>query len=125
VSSHDMMELLNGVVRLGKDRRTEPAVVHLRPGGWPETDAIRLGRAASHDDRYPGTWGGAYGVTASPLNFISHAPPREILIETVNDETKLVEVTQFEPRPGCAAPRWRQDPAVPESEPCPAPNAPD
>ena len=37
MSSHDMMELFDGVVRLGRDRRAQPAVVHLRPGGGSET----------------------------------------------------------------------------------------
>jgi diaminopimelate decarboxylase len=37
---------------------------------------------------------GAYGLTASPLHFISHSPPREILVEEsqARDITRALEL---------------------------------
>jgi diaminopimelate decarboxylase len=36
---------------------------------------------------------GAYGITASPLNFISHPPPREVLVETRDGQTVVEDVS--------------------------------
>jgi diaminopimelate decarboxylase len=36
---------------------------------------------------------GAYGITASPLNFISHPPPKEILVETLDGKTVVEDVS--------------------------------
>jgi diaminopimelate decarboxylase len=38
---------------------------------------------------------GSYGLTASPIHFISHAPPREILVEStgMRDVTRFTSVT--------------------------------
>jgi diaminopimelate decarboxylase len=36
---------------------------------------------------------GAYGITASPLNFISHPPPKEILVETRDGRTVVEDVS--------------------------------
>jgi len=47
---------------------------------------------------------GAYGITASPLNFISHTPPREYLVETLEGEATVREVSEFSPRPACLLP---------------------
>jgi diaminopimelate decarboxylase len=38
---------------------------------------------------------GAYGLTASPVYFISHEPPKEILVEMVEQELKIQEVSQL------------------------------
>jgi diaminopimelate decarboxylase len=38
---------------------------------------------------------GAYGVTASPIHFIGHAPPREVSVETVRGEVHIEDCTQF------------------------------
>lgn len=49
---------------------------------------------------------GAYGLTASPLHFISHPPPREVLVEgsRLRDATRpLGFADPVEPRPGEAA----------------------
>ncbi len=45
---------------------------------------------------------GAYGVTASPIHFISHPPPRELLVETVDGKLCIDESSMFRP-PGDAA----------------------
>lgn len=37
---------------------------------------------------------GAYGLTASPTGFISHAPPREILVEGEDNDSQLIDVTE-------------------------------
>ena len=37
---------------------------------------------------------GAYGLTASPIHFISHAPPKEIALETVDGTKKAEEITE-------------------------------
>ena len=37
---------------------------------------------------------GAYGVTASPLNFISHDPPKELVVETRNGNTVIEDITR-------------------------------
>ncbi|HBZ29470.1 MAG TPA: decarboxylase [Nitrosomonas nitrosa] len=39
---------------------------------------------------------GAYGLSASPVGFISHPFPREILVENNNGETLIHEVTEFD-----------------------------
>jgi diaminopimelate decarboxylase len=44
---------------------------------------------------------GAYGVTASPIHFISHRPPREVLAERVGGRVAIEDCTQF------TAPPWR------------------
>jgi diaminopimelate decarboxylase len=44
---------------------------------------------------------GAYGVTASPIHFISHRPPREVIAERVDGRVSIEDCTQF------AAPPWR------------------
>ena len=36
---------------------------------------------------------GAYGVTASPLNFISHDPPGELIVETSDGKTMITDIT--------------------------------
>lgn len=41
---------------------------------------------------------GAYGITASPLHFISHDPPKEVLVDTLADGSNLEDVSQFSPR---------------------------
>jgi diaminopimelate decarboxylase len=38
---------------------------------------------------------GAYGVTASPIHFISHRPPREVLVEIVDGQPRFEDCTQF------------------------------
>jgi diaminopimelate decarboxylase len=38
---------------------------------------------------------GAYGVTASPIHFISHRPPREVLVETIDGRPRMEDCTQF------------------------------
>lgn len=38
---------------------------------------------------------GAYGVTSSPIHFLSHPPPKEILVETIDGDEALTEVSQF------------------------------
>lgn len=38
---------------------------------------------------------GAYGLTASPIHFISHAAPREILIQTIEGARRIEEVSQL------------------------------
>ena len=47
---------------------------------------------------------GAYGITASPLNFISHAPPKEYLVETLEGEPTARDVSEFSPRSDCLLP---------------------
>ena len=41
---------------------------------------------------------GAYGVTASPIHFISHVPPKEIMVETAHGQLTLEDCSQFEGR---------------------------
>lgn len=41
---------------------------------------------------------GAYGVTASPIHFISHPLPKEVLVETLEGELRLRSADQFAPR---------------------------
>ncbi len=36
---------------------------------------------------------GAYGITASPLNFISHPPPKDILVETRDGQTVIEDIS--------------------------------
>lgn len=36
---------------------------------------------------------GAYGLTSSPVHFISHEPPREVLVETLDGRPRAVDVT--------------------------------
>jgi diaminopimelate decarboxylase len=38
---------------------------------------------------------GAYGLTASPIHFISHAPPKEILWETVDGVRRAEDITEI------------------------------
>lgn len=38
---------------------------------------------------------GAYGLTASPIHFISHDPPKELLVETCNGQLSVTDATQF------------------------------
>ena len=38
---------------------------------------------------------GAYGATASPIHFISHAPPKEIIVETVRGNLLIEDGSQF------------------------------
>ncbi len=38
---------------------------------------------------------GAYGLTASPIHFISHAPPKEIIVETVQGRLHVEDASQF------------------------------
>ncbi len=40
---------------------------------------------------------GAYGLTASPVYFISHGPPREILVETVGGRVSTEDVSLLRP----------------------------
>jgi len=37
---------------------------------------------------------GAYGLTASPIHFISHEPPKEIILEKVDGRIKAEEITE-------------------------------
>lgn len=38
---------------------------------------------------------GAYGATASPIHFISHPPPREILVDEIGGRWTLHDISQF------------------------------
>ena len=38
---------------------------------------------------------GAYGLTASPMHFISHTPPREVIVETTGKSLVIEDVSQF------------------------------
>ncbi|MGE5611059.1 MAG: alanine racemase [Bacillota bacterium] len=38
---------------------------------------------------------GAYGLTASPIHFISHEPPKEILIETAAGQLRIEDISQW------------------------------
>jgi diaminopimelate decarboxylase len=38
---------------------------------------------------------GAYGVTASPIHFISHTPPKEIIVETIQGRLRVDDSTEF------------------------------
>jgi diaminopimelate decarboxylase len=38
---------------------------------------------------------GAYGLTASPLHFISHTPPKEVIVETVNGRVRFEDCSVF------------------------------
>jgi diaminopimelate decarboxylase len=38
---------------------------------------------------------GAYGVTASPIHFISHLPPKEIFVETKEGALRIEDRSQF------------------------------
>ncbi len=38
---------------------------------------------------------GAYGATVSPIHFISHPPPREVLVETVGGKLLVEDASQF------------------------------
>jgi diaminopimelate decarboxylase len=39
---------------------------------------------------------GAYGVTASPIHFISHSPPREIIVDSTGGSVRIEDCSQFE-----------------------------
>ncbi|GIW39436.1 MAG: diaminopimelate decarboxylase [Candidatus Binatia bacterium] len=43
---------------------------------------------------------GAYGLTASPIHFISHPPPREILVDEAEGTVRLEDVGEFSAEPG-------------------------
>lgn len=47
---------------------------------------------------------GAYGVTASPIYFISHPPPKEIIVETRQGSLRIEDSSQFDGNPGTTAP---------------------
>jgi diaminopimelate decarboxylase len=47
---------------------------------------------------------GAYGVTASPIHFISHPPPREIIVDSAGGSVRIEDCSQFE-RVGAGAAR--------------------
>ncbi|MBA4147307.1 MAG: type III PLP-dependent enzyme [Verrucomicrobia bacterium] len=38
---------------------------------------------------------GAYGITASPMHFISHAPPKEIMFERVDERWKVEDISEL------------------------------
>lgn len=38
---------------------------------------------------------GAYGLTVSPIHFISHPPPREVVVETAHGQLSIDDVSQF------------------------------
>jgi len=38
---------------------------------------------------------GAYGLTASPMHFISHPPPREIVVESARGQSSIEDISQF------------------------------
>lgn len=38
---------------------------------------------------------GAYGLTASPIHFISHPPPKEIVVESVQGRQSIEDISQF------------------------------
>jgi diaminopimelate decarboxylase len=40
---------------------------------------------------------GAYGATASPIHFISHCPPREIIVDSAGGSVRIEDCSQFEP----------------------------
>lgn len=40
---------------------------------------------------------GAYGLTASPVHFISHPPPREIIVESFAGETRITDESDLHP----------------------------
>ena len=48
---------------------------------------------------------GAYGPTASPIHFISHAPPKEIVVETVGGTVLIEDSSQFGRRRDAATER--------------------
>ena len=43
---------------------------------------------------------GAYGLTASPIYFIGHPPPKEIMVEMVGERPSFEDVSQFTPAAG-------------------------
>ena len=47
---------------------------------------------------------GAYGVTASPIHFISHPPPKEIIVETADGRMHVEDCSQFARRQGAGEP---------------------
>lgn len=47
---------------------------------------------------------GAYGVSASPIHFISHSPPREIIVDSAGGSVRIEDCSQFE-RAGAGAAR--------------------
>jgi diaminopimelate decarboxylase len=38
---------------------------------------------------------GAYGLTASPIYFISHPPPKEIVVESAQGQPSVEDISQF------------------------------
>ena len=62
------------------------------------TSIDTLGRAVELPKLSPGDLigiksSGAYGLSASPVHFLNHEPPKEILVETQNGETEITDVT--------------------------------
>jgi diaminopimelate decarboxylase len=58
-----------------------------------------LGRAVkfrelSIDDIIGVHCSGAYGISASPVNFISHDPPEEIIVENSSGEISVENITR-------------------------------
>jgi len=38
---------------------------------------------------------GAYGLTVSPMHFISHPPPKEIVVESAQGQPDVKDISQF------------------------------
>jgi diaminopimelate decarboxylase len=38
---------------------------------------------------------GAYGLTVSPMHFISHPPPKEIIVDSVQGQPSVVDISEF------------------------------
>jgi diaminopimelate decarboxylase len=38
---------------------------------------------------------GAYGLTVSPMHFISHPPPKEIVVESAQGQPDVEDISQF------------------------------
>jgi len=100
-------------------RRDYPIVNLSRQGPVPEspmtvvgplcTPIDTLGRKIIMASPEPGDLigilqSGAYGLTASPLRFLTHATPAEVMIHDGNPELITARQTFFEPtsRSGCA-----------------------
>jgi len=49
---------------------------------------------------------GAYGLTASPVHFLSHPPPKEILVEKASGAARILDVS--DQSPVRSAPGWSQ-----------------
>ena len=62
------------------------------------TNIDTLGRKVSLPETRPGDilvfgCGGAYGLTASPINFITHRPPSELMIDFEHGKHKITDIT--------------------------------